>query len=86
MAVLDAPISWKNSKSLIASSIYRLNRHEIIFFERNGLAHGGFTLPFALNTMKVNGIYWNLDSSILCIWSEKITDDAPNQSVGINYF
>ena len=52
--VLDSAIAWKYSKSLIASSIYRLNRHEIIFFEKNGLAHGSFTLPFAFNQVKVN--------------------------------
>lgn len=70
--VLDSQISWKFSKSLIASSIYRFNKHEIIFFERNGLAHGGFQLPFSNNTMKVKDICWNLDSSILYVWSEKI--------------
>ena len=72
--VLDGPISWKFSKSqLIASSIYRFNKHEIIFFERNGLMHGSFTLPFDFGKMKVNEILWNIDSSILCIWSE-LTD------------
>ena len=30
--VLDSTIAWKYSKSLIAGSIYRLNKHEIIFF------------------------------------------------------
>ena len=63
--VLDSPITWKFSKSLIASSIYRFKKHEIVFFERNGLVHGGFPLPFAFNTMKVKEILWNLDSSIL---------------------
>jgi elongator complex protein 1 len=69
---------------LIASTIYRLNKHEIIFFEKNGLSHGGFTLPFVLNTMKVKGIYWNLDSSILAVWSEKICADVTSEfgSVG----
>ena len=54
MNILDAPIAWKYSKSnLITSSIYKFNKHEIIFFERNGLAHGGFTLPFEFEKMKV---------------------------------
>ena len=52
--VLDSPVTWKYSQSLISSAIYRLNKHEIIFFERNGLAHGGFELPFAFGQMKVN--------------------------------
>ena len=86
VTVLDAPICWKYSKSLIASSIYRLNKHEIIFFERNGLAHGGFTLPFQLHEMKVNGIYWNLDSTILCVWSERIQENSSQfESVGKSY-
>jgi elongator complex protein 1 len=76
--VLDSPITWKFSKSLIASSIYRFKKHEIVFFERNGLVHGGFPLPFAFNTMKVKEILWNLDSSILCVWSEK-TDSESNK-------
>ena len=88
--ILDSPIAWKYSKSLIASSIYRLNKHEIIFFERNGLAHGSLVLPFAFNQMKVNGLYWNLDSSILCVWSELIDSqmisNSNNQSVGMKKF
>ncbi len=87
--VLDSPISWKFSKSLIAGSIYRFNKHEIIFFERNGLAHGGFTLPFAHDQMKVKSISWNLDSTILCVWSE-IIDANSNykdyRSVGGKFF
>ena len=71
--VLDSPISWKYSKSLlIASSVYRFNKHEIIFFERNGLTHGSFILPFEFGEMKVNQILWNIDSTLLCIWAESI--------------
>ena len=51
--ILDAQIAWKYSKAHIAASIYRFNKHEIIFFERNGLAHNGFTLPFVAGQMKV---------------------------------
>ena len=84
--VLDSAISWKHSKSLISSSIYRFNKHEIIFFEKNGLAHGGFQLPFVFNQMRVKGIYWNLDSTILCVWSELVDEsvDAEYKSVGKN--
>jgi elongator complex protein 1 len=78
--ILDAPIAWKYSKSNIAASINRLNKHEIIFFEKNGLAHGSFNLPFTPGQMKVNGIYWNLDSTILCIWSELVNENNANSS------
>jgi elongator complex protein 1 len=86
--VLDSQIAWKYSKSLITASIQRLNKHEIIFFERNGLSHGSFTLPFGFCQMKVNGLSWNLDSTILCVWSELANEnEAANshfQSVGKN--
>ena len=86
--ILDTPIAWKHSKSLITSSIQRFNKHEIIFFEKNGLAHGGFVLPFALGQMKVRGISWNMDSTILCVWSELVDASCEStdfQSVGKNY-
>ena len=39
-------VSLRPSGSLIASSQRKPHRHEIIFFERNGLRHGEFILPF----------------------------------------
>ena len=59
------------SGNLIASSQRRPNKHDIVFFERNGLRHGEFTLPFAVNEVKVRQLYWNLDSSVLCLWLEE---------------
>ena len=41
------------SGSLIVSSQRRPNKHNIIFFERNGLRHGEFTLPFGVHDVKV---------------------------------
>ena len=49
------------SGSLIASSQRKPHRHEIIFFERNGLRHGEFILPF--NKMEVQV---SLFSDIFC--------------------
>ena len=39
-----------------------------MFFERNGLRHGEFTLPFAQGEVQVLELGWNCDSSILAIW------------------
>ena len=78
--ILDAPIRWKYSKCHLAGSVYRFNKHEIVFFERNGLAHGGFTLPFAPFQMRVKGIFWNMDGTILCVWSEQVDSTAPSTS------
>ncbi len=80
MNILDTPIVWKHSKSLITSSIQRFNKHEIIFFERNGLAHGGFVLPFQMNQMKVKSIAWNMDASVLCVWSELVDETNASSS------
>jgi elongator complex protein 1 len=73
--ILDSAIAWKYSKSLIAASIHRFDKHDIIFFEKNGLAHGGFTLPFPMAQMKVKNLLWNIDSTVLCVWLEVNSDD-----------
>ena len=39
--------------SLIVSSQHRPNKHDVVFFEKNGLRHGDFTLPFAPKDAKV---------------------------------
>ena len=52
---------FRPSGSLIASSQRKPHRHEIIFFERNGLRHGEFILPF--NKMEVQV---SLFSDIFC--------------------
>ncbi|KAM7291837.1 putative elongator complex protein 1 [Ixodes scapularis] len=44
---LEQAFSWKPSGSLSASSQRLPNKHKIIFFEKNGMNHGGFQLPFA---------------------------------------
>lgn len=85
MNILDTPIDWKYSKSMITSSIHRFNKHEVVFFERNGLAHGSFALPFPFGYMKINSLSWNLDSSILCVWAElaEPSKEFDYKSIGI---
>lgn len=74
---LEACMSWKPSGNLIAS-IQRLSqRLDVIFFERNGLRHGEFTIDSATSPgnvqAKINSIFWNCDSSILAIcFSDKV--------------
>ena len=38
--------NFRPSGNLIASSQRKPNKHDIIFFEKNGLQHGQYTLPF----------------------------------------
>ncbi|XP_014675329.1 PREDICTED: elongator complex protein 1-like, partial [Priapulus caudatus] len=55
MAILlsDGRIAiYEPSGNLIASSQRKPNKHDIVFFESNGLRHGEFTLPFFVDEMK----------------------------------
>lgn len=53
------------------SSILNLyvTRHDIVFFERNGLRHGEFGLPHgdSSGNCVVKELDWNCDSSILAV-------------------
>ncbi|XP_066879274.1 elongator complex protein 1-like [Kogia breviceps] len=53
------------SGSLIASTQDKPNQQDVVFFEKNGLLHGHFTLPFLKDEVKVNDLLWNADSSVL---------------------
>ncbi|KAI5778207.1 IKI3 family-domain-containing protein [Geopyxis carbonaria] len=68
---LEASLSWRPSGNLIAGIQRVPQRLDVVFFERNGLRHGEFTIQdtnSAENTgTKVNGIFWNCDSSVLAI-------------------
>ena len=67
------------SGSLLATSQRRPNKHDIAFFEKNGLRHGEFTLPFGVKDVKVCEVLWNLDSTVLAVWAEDLT---PGQEGG----
>lgn len=41
------------SGSLIASTQDKPNQQDVVFFEKNGLLHGQFTLPFLKDEVKV---------------------------------
>ena len=86
VAGLEHALSWRPSGNLIAGTQRfgfegggsgTKGRHDVVFFERNGLRHGEFTLrevskplPSEENdwTYKVKELAWNSDSTILSIW------------------
>lgn len=72
VSLQEKSLAWKPSGSLIASSQIRPNKHEVIFFERNGLRHGEFTLPFPVGQVQVKGLFWNVDSTVLLVWCEDL--------------
>ncbi|XP_039257546.2 elongator complex protein 1-like [Styela clava] len=65
---LESALAWRPSGNLLVSSQRKPHRHDIVFFEKNGLQHGEFTLPFGKDEMEVKYLEWNSDSSILMIW------------------
>ncbi|KAI9478143.1 MAG: IKI3 family-domain-containing protein [Benjaminiella poitrasii] len=65
---LEHALSWRPSGNLIVSSQRLPHRHDIVFFERNGLRHGEFTLRGG--KQKVLEVMWNADSTVLAIWIE----------------
>ncbi|XP_025054852.1 elongator complex protein 1 isoform X1 [Alligator sinensis] len=69
---LEQALAWKPSGSLIASTQEKPNKHDIVFFEKNGLLHGEFTLSFQKGQVKVNELLWNSDSTILAVWLEDL--------------
>ncbi|KAK7075465.1 hypothetical protein SK128_012925 [Halocaridina rubra] len=78
---LEQALSWKPSGSLIASSQRLPNKHDIVFFEKNGLRHGEFTLPFAPNDMIVKDILWNQESSCLLVWLQPCSKQEKDYTV-----
>ncbi|XP_019309815.2 elongator complex protein 1 isoform X1 [Panthera pardus] len=72
VAGLGPALAWKPSGSLIASTQEKPSQQDIVFFEKNGLLHGHFTLPFLKDEVKVNGLFWNADSTVLAVWLEDL--------------
>lgn len=60
---------WRPSGSSIASSQQKANKHDIIFFERNGLRLDRMDLTIR-DDAKVLAMQWNADSDILAVGLE----------------
>ncbi|XP_076170382.1 elongator complex protein 1 isoform X1 [Ptiloglossa arizonensis] len=73
---LQESLSWKPSGSLIATIQNLFNKYVIAFFEKNGLKHREFSLPFKQKEIRVKHIFWSSDSEILTIWCEKQEDSS----------
>ncbi|OQO05229.1 hypothetical protein B0A48_08996 [Cryoendolithus antarcticus] len=68
---LGGAISWKPSGQLIAATQHLADRIDIVFFERNGLRHGDFSLRLNANELaEVRDnidLAWNVESTVLAI-------------------
>ena len=68
---LEGALSWRPAGNLIAG-IQRLeNRVDVVFFERNGLRHGQFSLRLTPEQLQLPGqhikLSWNSDSTVLAV-------------------
>ncbi|KAK4214482.1 IKI3 family-domain-containing protein [Rhypophila decipiens] len=67
---LEGSLSWRPSGNLMAGIQRLSDRVDVVFFERNGLRHGQFTLrvpesaPDAASTLALE---WNSDSTVLAV-------------------
>ncbi|KAJ5112266.1 hypothetical protein N7532_000311 [Penicillium argentinense] len=68
---LEGALSWRPSGNLIAGSQRLEDRVDVVFFERNGLRHGQFTLRLTENERQSWGSHiqlsWNVDSTVLAV-------------------
>ncbi|KAI9828566.1 MAG: hypothetical protein M1819_006558 [Sarea resinae] len=68
---LEGALSWRPSGNLMAG-IQRLeDRIDVVFFERNGLRHGQFSLRLTAEELRMWGsdisLKWNVDSTVLAV-------------------
>lgn len=87
VAGLEHTLSWRPSGNLIVSTrrfgfegggAGKDGRHDLVFFERNGLRHGEFSMrePWTKTTSNgktnwgysVKEVTWSSDSNILTVW------------------
>lgn len=68
---LESALSWRPSGNLIAGIQRLADRVDVVFFERNGLRHGQFTLRSSrtdiLATSTNITLEWNSDSTVLAV-------------------
>lgn len=63
---LEANLSWRPSGNVIATTQKLPDKYVVAFFEKNGLKHGGFTIPVDTQT-EVRDLQWSSDSEILAV-------------------
>jgi elongator complex protein 1 len=62
---LEHCLSWKLSGNLITSTQMLPHKHDVVFFEKNGLRHGEFSLKEKDSIVK--SLSWNSNSSLLAM-------------------
>ncbi|OJA14136.1 hypothetical protein AZE42_06727 [Rhizopogon vesiculosus] len=85
IAGLELGLSWRPSGNLIASTqkevragpsdTQRTGKHSVVFFERNGLTHGGFNLRKDDGDYRIKHLAWSSDSNVLAVHIEQAQGD-----------
>jgi len=87
---MEASAAWRPNGGLIASTqnevrsgpqdARKSGKYDVVFFERNGLRHGEFSLRRPLEDdgsgYKVKDLVWSPDSAVLAVWIEKLDGDV----------
>jgi elongator complex protein 1 len=86
VAGLESNLSWRPSGNLIASTqkeiragpsdTQRTGKHGVVFFERNGLRHGGFNLRGDDGDYRIKHLAWSSDSNVLAVHIERAQGDV----------
>ncbi|KAG2136870.1 pol II transcription elongation factor [Suillus cothurnatus] len=86
VAGLEPSLSWRPSGNLIASTqkeirtgpsdTQRTGKHGVVFFERNGLPHGGFNLRGDDRDSRIKHLAWSSDSNVLAVHIERAHGDV----------
>ncbi|THW99856.1 IkappaB kinase complex, IKAP component [Aureobasidium pullulans] len=68
---LEGALSWRPAGNLMAGIQRRSDRVDVVFFERNGLRHGEFSLRLSAEDMEswasTITLAWNSDSTVLAV-------------------
>ena len=68
---LEGALSWRPAGNLIAGIRRLTNRTDVVFFERNGLRHGQFSLRLTPEQLQLDeqhiSLSWNSDSTVLAV-------------------
>ncbi|KAG2158594.1 pol II transcription elongation factor [Suillus bovinus] len=95
VAGLESSLSWRPSGNLIASTqkeirsgpsdTQRTGKHGVVFFERNGLPHGGFNLRDDRDS-RIKHLAWSSDSNVLAVHIERVHGDVVQLWTTGNYY
>ncbi len=68
---LESALSWRPAGNLLAGVQRLADRLDVVFFERNGLRHGEFSLRLSKDDMETwastVSLSWNIDSTVLAV-------------------